>query len=485
MKWSISVIAFFAINAFTSGMAAASTVTRTLRGHITPDQVFSFVYVPFDVPVGTTSIYVLQNYTEKGQGNSVDLGVFDQRGYTVSGGNSSVGFRGWSGGYRNNFTISPVDATPGYIPGPIEPGEWNVALGPYTSNPGGIDYEIQVTLSSDAYDTDFTPTFASSRIGADPAMIDNSDDEDTDFDKGKWYRGDLHMHTFYSDGAYSPQDIVAYAQRRDLNFIFSTDHNTQASNLMWGSVAPSSLLIGRGIEVTTRHGHWGALGLDRWQWIDFRYNPNDTPGLDEAKKQVREAGGFVSINHPYAACPACNWTFSYDDFDGIEVWNKDWDPTDDMAVQQWQKMLVQGAHITAVGGSDAHRDPDVIGLPTTIVRATSLTTSAVLEGLKRRRAYLVRDPGMDIHFTVQTIGGVHTQVGDKTIARGPTIARLQTTGMAGGKASFISQKGSFYQQVIGNGTDVIHHIQGADWVRVEVRDSTGSMLGLTNPIWLK
>ncbi|GAB5590524.1 hypothetical protein Unana1_05424 [Umbelopsis nana] len=483
MKWSVSVASLLAITTFTSGVTAA-TITKTLTGHISPDQVFSFVYVPFDVPVGTTSIYVLQNYTQKGQGNSVDLGCFDQRGHDILAGNASVGFRGWSGGFRNNFTISPVSATPGYIPGPIEPGQWNVALGPYTSNPGGIDYELQVVLSSDPYETDFTPNFAPSSVGADPAMTDNSDDEDLNIDKGSWYRGDLHLHTYYSDGQYAPQEIVDYAQRRDLNFIFSTDHNTQSSNLMWGSLAPPSLLIGRGIEATTRNGHWGALGLERWQWVDWRYT-NDTVGLNAAKQQVRDAGGFVSINHPYAACPACNWTFPFNDFDGIEVWNSDWDPTDDMAVQEWQRMLVQGANITAVGGSDAHRAPQVVGLPTTVVRATGLSTAAVLEGLKRRRAYLVRDPGMDIHFTVQTIGGVHTQVGDRIKVRGPAIARLQTTGMNNGTATFFYQKGQLYQQVIENGRDITHNLQGADWIRVEIRNATGSMLGLTNPIWLK
>lgn len=67
-------------------------------------------------------IYVLQNYTQKGQGNSKILGCFEQRGHNFLVGNASVGFRGWSGGYRDNFIISPVSATPGYTPGPNEPG---------------------------------------------------------------------------------------------------------------------------------------------------------------------------------------------------------------------------------------------------------------------------------------------------------------------------------------------------------------------------
>jgi hypothetical protein len=82
---------------------ASANVTKTLTGHINPDQVYSFVYVPFDVPEGTTSISVIQGYSNKGAGNALDLGVFDPRGYSDPEG---LGFRGWSGGYRNNFTVS-------------------------------------------------------------------------------------------------------------------------------------------------------------------------------------------------------------------------------------------------------------------------------------------------------------------------------------------------------------------------------------------
>ena len=77
--------------------SAQPAIKQTLTGHINPEQVFSFVYVPFEVPPGTTSIYVLQNYTEKGAGNSLDLGIFDERGYQLADDtNGTIGSRGWS-----------------------------------------------------------------------------------------------------------------------------------------------------------------------------------------------------------------------------------------------------------------------------------------------------------------------------------------------------------------------------------------------------
>ena len=488
MKWPTTSLWFAATLASLRQVSAATApINLSLKGHISSNQVYSFVYVPFQVPIGATSIYVLENYSEKGAGNAVDLGVFDPRGYNIEDGrNQTTGFRGWSGGFRNNFTITPESATPGYIAGAIDPGEWNVVLGPYISNPGGIDYELNVTISFEPVTSYFSTSFASDILSTEFAPMNKSDDASLGAENGLWYRGDLHMHTYYSDGKYSPQEIVDYALRRELAFIFSTDHNTQASDLIWGAIAPPSLLIGRGIEVTTRHGHWGALGLNWWQWVDFRYHPNDNPGLVEAKEQVRAAGGFVSINHPYAACGACNWTYSYDDFDGVEVWNGPFDPTDDLAISKWQEMLVAGVYITAVGGSDAHRAPDVLGLPTTVVRSSSLSTAGVLEGLHKRRAYLVRDPGMDIHFSIKANGAVFL-VGDRLQAKQTVMATLQTEGLVGGKAIFISQMGIFHEEDIKAGSDIVIPVTSADFVRVEVRNGTmpTSMLGLTNPIFLK
>lgn len=37
---------------------------------------------------------------------------------------------------------------------------------------------------------------------------------------------DLHLHTFYSDGTYSPQELVAQAQAQELSAIALTDHDT-------------------------------------------------------------------------------------------------------------------------------------------------------------------------------------------------------------------------------------------------------------------
>src|SRR5687767_7226110 len=68
--------------------------------------------------------------------NALDIGIFGPGGQ----------FRGWSGGARDRFTINATEATPGYLPGPIEPGTWQVILGPYTVSPQGMTFEVDVTV---------------------------------------------------------------------------------------------------------------------------------------------------------------------------------------------------------------------------------------------------------------------------------------------------------------------------------------------------
>ena len=37
---------------------------------------------------------------------------------------------------------------------------------------------------------------------------------------------DLHMHSYYSDGSFSPCEVVELAKQKGLGFISITDHNT-------------------------------------------------------------------------------------------------------------------------------------------------------------------------------------------------------------------------------------------------------------------
>ena len=60
-----------------------------------------------------------------------------------------------------------------------------------------------------------------------------------------------------------------------MDFIVSTEHNTSSAGGVWGHHAVDDLLIIDGEEITTKSGHYTALGLPPGTWIDWRYRAVD------------------------------------------------------------------------------------------------------------------------------------------------------------------------------------------------------------------
>src|SRR5437773_3719910 len=123
--------------------AETGSQSRTLTGHI-PYGAPDWVYIPVEVPDGVNRISVSYDYDRPAppagyDGNALDIGVFDEDGFQLG---NAAGFRGWSGGFRNSFTISASDATPGYLPGPVRRGTWQVIVGPYKVVPAGLNWTV-------------------------------------------------------------------------------------------------------------------------------------------------------------------------------------------------------------------------------------------------------------------------------------------------------------------------------------------------------
>jgi len=466
--------------------ADSSPQTRTITGHFdvgVPD----FVYLPVQVPSGVRQLDVSYRYDRPAvppgvPGNALDIGIFDQRGHELG---DHSGFRGWSGGLRDSFSISNSQATPGYLPGPIEPGTWNVVLGPYTVAPAGLNWTVQITLTfgepGPAFVPDFPPTRAKGRGRA-------------------WYRGDCHLHTVYSDGRRLPAEVAAGARARKLDFIVSTDHNTSASHGAWGQLAGDDLLIVSGEEITSRNGHFVAAGLPPGTWIDWRYRAQDGE-LPRFLHDIHHGGAIALAAHPFAPCLACAWKFGYAGMDAVEVWNGPWTLDDEVAVQLWNGMLVEAAHggpwLPAMGNSDAHSEPQVIGLPHNVVLAGDLTRDDVLDGLRAGRTWIAESADVDLTLSVSG-GGRSAGIGERlpVASNVAATATLEVGGVPNGTVLFSSDEGQTHAEALpagGTGTVRWQTTPAVSaYVRAEVRHPSsdpsgvipGPMAALTNPIFL-
>ncbi|WP_226760933.1 CehA/McbA family metallohydrolase [Arthrobacter sp. SO3] len=191
---------------------------------------------------------------------------------------------------------------------------------------------------------------------------------------------------------YTVNVTLEYGPR--LDFMISTDHNTPASHGVWGPLAGNDLLILTGEEVTTRNGHYLAFGLEPGEWIDWRYRARDK-GFEQEAQRIHASGGLVVPAHPYCPSVACRWKFGYDDADAVEVWTGRWTADDEYAINSWDSMLAPsvrtGGHwLPAMGNSDAHSAPQVIGFPHNVVNAAALSRTAILDGIRRRRGGTTR-----------------------------------------------------------------------------------------------
>jgi hypothetical protein len=425
-----------------------------------------YAHVPFEVPAGVRGLRVAYDYSDRipsdpllSGGNTLDIGLFDPRGIAPS----SLGFRGWSGSNKHDFTIAEAWATPPYLAGPILEGTWHVLLGPYKVGPRGCDYSVKLTFLN----TVDPPPSRPLMIDATPARVAAAAEPG-------WLRGDLHCHTLHSDGDSWPTDMLAHAVERGLDFLGVTDHNQVGHHADFLRVRGAGLpLLLPGIEVTTYGGHWNAWGTSSW-W-EFR---DPTPeATSRAMQAAARAGALVSVNHPKPFGPAWEYPTAVG-YHAIEVWNGPWERLNHVSLAWWEEQLRAGRRIVALGGSDTHNlkdvDPDdrhgrMLGLPTTWAHVgADRSTEGVLSALRRGDVFISRDiHGPQLYLS-------RTEEGIAVRAVGAARAALLLVSPDGIETTATISREDW--------TDTFRRPNGR-YIRAQLMDEHGQMLALTNALF--
>ncbi|MFD4556890.1 CehA/McbA family metallohydrolase [Streptomyces sp. NPDC058469] len=315
-----------------------------------------------------------------------------------------------------------------------------------------------------------------------------------------WYRGDCHVHSVCSHGGeLTPERLAVEARAAGLDFLAATEHNNADTHGTWGRHAGDDLLVVLGQEVTTRTGHWLALGVRPGQVVDWRYGVRDGV-VGRHLDEVHRGGGLCVAAHPHAPYDSGTFLYPYQGFDAVEVWNGPWSSDlpwqadNEAALAEWGRSL--GAEIRrggwrpAMGNSDAHL-PGQIGVPHTVVRAEELSTDAVLAGIRAGRSWIAESAAVELSFVVSA-GAQRVGVGGQLESRGgPVVARLGVRGVPSGAVSFHTERGKVHVASLpgaGVGVGTVEWRTSAResaFVRVEVRHPGGRMAALSNPVTLR
>jgi len=430
--------------AYKRGALRAETLHLTRKRFIVKEEEQTYIEVPFELmDQGYERIEIRYSYDNRASGSVVDIGL-----------KSPERIVGWSGGARDSFFVGLEKATPGYLSGPITAGSWAVLLGAYRVPEAGCSVTVDIT--------------------AVPA-------------RGRWLKGDLHMHTVHSDGSYTPAEVISLCTGRGLDFIALTDHNTASQN-RFALAADERLLIIPGVELTSYKGHANLLGQpDALQ--DFRVLTPETAASE--LWMARDKGAFVSLNHPF--CDNCPWELGFDvPYDAIEVWNGPWRELNEKAVQWWQEQLSRGERIVALGGSDTHRAERFVmhGRPTASIWTMSDTVQGLLDGMRQGRVVLSFDP----QETFITLSSGELGIGDSLTpaSREASVPlRIEAAALKGDRISLWSDQGVEAEWTADN-EQAVYVFEGAPdrlFYRVEARryiedNDRMIMTCLTNPLYI-
>ncbi|MFE9809244.1 CehA/McbA family metallohydrolase [Streptomyces sp. NPDC005548] len=311
-----------------------------------------------------------------------------------------------------------------------------------------------------------------------------------------WYRGDCHVHSVYSDGELAPEQLAADARTAGLDFIATTEHNTVSAHSVWGRLASDDFLVLMGEEVTTKNGHWLALGIAPGELIEWDYGVDDNL-IDRGLRQVRESGGLCVAAHPYAPYPSGSFMYPYEGLDAVEVWNglwvsdRSWNADNEAALAEWGRALAEGISTgrrrPAVGNSDTHLEGQ-IGIPHTVVLAEELSTESILDGLRAGRSWIAEAAAVDLSLTAAAAGRT-AGIGEHLSSQGESVmVRAHIRGVPRAAVSFHTDLGEVHRAALsGSGAGTLEwrtRSEDTAFVRIEVRHPHGGMAALTNPIAL-
>jgi len=224
----------------------------------------------------------------------------------------------------------------------------------------------------------------------------------------RWFKGNTHTHTQYSDGDSPPEVVVDWYESAGYDFLFLTDHNVLIPEDHLARLQRGRLAVWQGEEVTMAAVHVNGLGLrdpivpsqPGKSIMEPQVKESRSERIRWAIEQIVSQGGVAHVNHPNYL-----WTLSIDDLLAggelgmIEVANghagscNDGDVDHPSCEAIWDALLAAGQPVWGIASDDAHHfttwgaDRANPGRGWLQVEAESARMPDILEAMRQGRFY--------------------------------------------------------------------------------------------------
>ena len=210
---------------------------------------------------------------------------------------------------------------------------------------------------------------------------------------------DMHVHTRHSDSTGSVEEVLQVAQRKGLDGIAVTDHDTLRGAHEALKRRPELIVI-PGEEIKTLHGEILAIGIKR-------AIPKDL-SITEAIWGTHIQDGLAVIPHPtvpfFGRLPENSLRNL--PIDGLEVFSAI-TPLAEHFLEKNLK-LAQRLGVARTAGSDSHH-PETVGDAYTIVHSDSSDLKDILAAMKSGLTYVGGNPSK-LAFKLRMVKGFLTHL---------------------------------------------------------------------------
>ena len=189
---------------------------------------------------------------------------------------------------------------------------------------------------------------------------------------------DLHIHSQYSeDGAGTPEIIIKSLQKKGIQGMAITDHNTVEGSLKALKVSPKDFIVVPGVEISTAGGHIIALNIKE----------NIPKGLSvvETVEKIIDLNGVPIVPHLYRTMSGIKedkLKKIVKKISAIEVFNSCSVSQTNLKTAKIAKTYKLGG----TGGSDSHT-PLYAGYGYTTVNTTDISIDTIISEINKKKTW--------------------------------------------------------------------------------------------------